>query len=67
MDIEGLGPAQVDQLVERGLVRDPADLYFLALEDLLTLDRLAQKSAGNLLRAIEKSKNASLERVLFAL
>ncbi|MCC6446975.1 MAG: NAD-dependent DNA ligase LigA [Armatimonadetes bacterium] len=67
MDIEGLGPAQVDQLTTKSLVRDPADLYYLTLEEMLTLDRMAEKSAGNLLRSIEKSKQVTPERLLFAL
>jgi len=67
MDIEGLGPAQVEQLVGKGLVRDPADVYFLTKEQLLTLERLAEKSAGNLLTAIERSKGRPLSRLIFAL
>lgn len=66
MDIEGLGPAQVRQLLERGLVKDPADLYALDEEQLLTLDRMAEKSARNLLAAIEASKERPLPRLLFA-
>jgi DNA ligase (NAD+) len=67
MDIDGLGPAQVEQLVGKGLVHDPADLYFLTLEQLLTLDRLADKSASNLLAAIERSKGRPLPRLIFGL
>jgi DNA ligase (NAD+) len=67
MDIEGLGDKTVDQLVERGLVKDVGDLYFLTKDDLLKLERLADKSAGNLIAAIERSKQTTLPRLLYAL
>lgn len=67
MDIDGLGDKLVDQLVVRGLVHTPADLYRLTLEVLAGLDRMAEKSAMNLLAAIEKSKNTTLARFIFAL
>jgi DNA ligase (NAD+) len=67
MDIEGLGDKTVDQLVERGLVKDIGDLYFITKDDLLKLDRLADKSASNLLAAIERSKQTTLPRLLYAL
>jgi DNA ligase (NAD+) len=67
MDIDGLGDKTVDQLVERGLVKDIGDLYFLTKDDLLKLDRLAEKSAGNLIAAIERSKQTTLPRFLYAL
>jgi len=67
MDIEGLGPAQIRQLLERGYVRDPADLYTLTQDQLLTLERLAEKSAQNLLKAIQQSKQRPLPRLIFAL
>lgn len=67
MDIEGLGDKLVDQLVARGLVHTPADLYGLSLEVLARLDRMAEKSAMNLLAAIEKSKTTTLARFIFAL
>lgn len=67
MDIDGLGPAVVAQLLESGLVQDVADLYFLTKEQLVNLDRLGEKSAQNLLTAIEKSKNNSLAQLIFAL
>lgn len=67
MDIEGLGDKMVNQLVERGLVKDVGDLYFLTKDDLLKLDRLADKSATNLITAIERSKEATLPRLLYAL
>lgn len=66
MDIEGLGTVLVDQLVERGLVKDVGDLYSLKKEDLLSLERMGAKSAVNLLDAIEKSKSRPFFRVLFA-
>lgn len=67
MDIEGLGEKLIDQLVEKGLVRDPGDLYLLRKEDILSLDRMADKSAQNLLDAIEKSKRTTLPRFLASL
>ena len=67
MDIEGLGEKMVYQLVDAGLIKDPADLYFLTAEQLLALDRTGEKSAGNLLRAIAESKGPPLEKLVFAL
>jgi DNA ligase (NAD+) len=67
LDIDGLGPKIVDLLVDRGLVRDPADLYKLSLSDLAELPRLAEKSAGNLLGALENSKKTTVERFIYAL
>ncbi len=67
MDIDGLGERLVDQLVDRGLVHNPADLYRLDLATLAGLERMAEKSAGNLLAAIEKSKHTTLARFVFAL
>ena len=67
MDIEGLGSKLVDQLVETGHVRDVADLFDLDLEILLSLERMGEKSARNLLDAIDHSQNTSLGRFLFAL
>lgn len=67
MDIEGLGDKLVDQLVERGLVHTPADVYGLSLETLAGLERMAGKSAANLLAAIEASKATTLARFIFAL
>jgi DNA ligase (NAD+) len=67
MDVEGLGEKLVDQLVDRGLVRDPADLFTLDLAALAGLDRMAEKSAGNVLDALEASKRTTLARFLFAL
>ena len=67
MDIEGLGSKLVDQLVERGLVKTPADIYGLTLEQLLELERMGEKSAQNLLGALEKSKETTFARFLYAL
>ncbi len=67
MDIEGLGPAVVEQLTEAGLLHSAADLYQLREEQLTSLERFGEKSAKNLLAAIEASKERGLARVLFAL
>ena len=67
MDIEGLGEKLVEQLVDRGLVKDVADLYALTKQQLVELDRMADKSAQKLLHALERSKNATLARGLTAL
>jgi DNA ligase (NAD+) len=67
MDIDGLGPAHVEQLVTMGYVHDPADLYSLTKEQLLTLERLAERSAQNLLDAIDRSRGRPLARLIFGL
>jgi len=67
MDIEGLGEKLVNQLVDADLVKTPADLYRLDLASLSGLERMAEKSAANVLKAIEKSKNTTLPRFIFAL
>jgi len=67
MDIEGLGDKLVEQLVDRGLVQTPADLYSLDLEPVAGLERMAQKSAENLLAAIAASRHKPLARFVFAL
>jgi DNA ligase (NAD+) len=67
MDIEGLGDALVRQLVAKELVRDFADLYRLRRQDLVSLERMAEKSAGNLLSQIERSRSRELSRLVFAL
>ena len=67
MNIDGLGEALVDQLVDKGLVRDVADLYALTHEKVANLERMGDKSAGNLREEIENSKKASLARLIFAL
>jgi DNA ligase (NAD+) len=67
MDIEGLGEKMIDQLVAKGLIHDYGDLYALTKEALMDLDRLADKSSDNLVRAIENSKQTTLSRFLYAL
>jgi DNA ligase (NAD+) len=67
MDIEGLGESAVAQLVERGLVKDIADVYSLERKELLKLDLFAEKKADNLLKALTKSKTQPLSRVLYGL
>ncbi len=67
MNIDGLGPANMKLFVGNGLVKSPADIYTLRKEQLLSLDRFAEKSADNLLKAIENSKSAELDRLVHAL
>ena len=67
MNMSGIGPSIIKQLFEEGLVLDVADLYKLTLDQLLALDKIQQKSAENILEAIEKSKANSLERLLTGL
>lgn len=67
MDIDGLGPQIVELLVKEGLVQDVADLYTLQAEQIAGLERMGERSAANLIAAIERSKEAGLERLLFAL
>ncbi|MCL2488432.1 MAG: NAD-dependent DNA ligase LigA, partial [Oscillospiraceae bacterium] len=67
MDVEGLGPAVVEQLVSAGLVSNANDLYHLERDKLAALDRMGEKSADNLIAAIEKTKENDLHRVIFAL
>jgi DNA ligase (NAD+) len=67
MNIEGMGESLVNQLADRGLVKDVADIYELTKEKLLTLERIGDKSAENLLAEIEQSRKLPLERVIFGL
>ncbi|MEW5893496.1 MAG: NAD-dependent DNA ligase LigA [Pseudomonadota bacterium] len=67
MDIEGLGDKLVDQLVDKGLVHTPADLYHLTLAQVAGLERMAEKSASNLIAAIDASRHKDLARFIFAL
>ena len=67
MDIDGMGPAVINQLLESGLVKDIADLYALRKEDLISLERMGEKSAENLINAIEQSKSLPLSRLLNSL
>lgn len=67
MDIEGLGPAVVHQLLDSSLISSAADLYYLSAEDIIPLEKMGKKSAENLINAIEKSKQNDLSRLIFAL
>lgn len=67
MNIDGLGAETVDLLVNKGIISNPADLYELTFDQLIDLDRMAEKSANNLLIGVRESKNIPFERVLFAL
>jgi DNA ligase (NAD+) len=67
MDIEGFGDKLVEQLVERDWVKSPADIYELTVEKLTELERMGEKSAANLVEAVEKSKKTTLPRLLYAL
>lgn len=67
MDIDGLGAAVVEQLLDEGLIHDFADLYTLKFEDIVNLERFGNKSAKNLIDAIDKSREMGLDRVLFGL
>jgi DNA ligase (NAD+) len=67
MDIEGLGEKLVDQLVEKELVKSPADLYGLEIDSLAALERMAEKSAQNVVQAIRRSRSMDLARFVFAL
>lgn len=67
MDIEGLGEKMVDQLVDKNLIRDYGDLFYLSRDTLMPLERLAEKSADNLIQALEQSKKTTLSRFIYAL
>ena len=67
MDIDGLGVKLIDQLVDKGLVKDVADIYYINKEGLIELERMADKSAQNIIDAIEKSKTKPLSKFLYAL
>ncbi|NOZ92950.1 NAD-dependent DNA ligase LigA [bacterium 3DAC] len=67
MDIEGLGEKLIETLVDKGLVSDVGDLYYLKMSDLVSLERMGEKSASNLLKAIEKSKSRPLYKLIYAL
>ncbi|HJT62810.1 MAG TPA: NAD-dependent DNA ligase LigA, partial [Burkholderiales bacterium] len=67
MNIEGLGERLVDQLVDKELIRTPADLYRLSTETFADLDRMGQKSAANLLAELQRSRSTTLERLIYAL
>ena len=67
LDIEGLGDRLVEQLVDAGIVHTPADLFKLGLGSLAALERMADKSATNLLAALERARHTTLERFIYAL
>ncbi len=67
MDIDNVGPALIDQLLEKKLIHDPADLYYIGHQDVMRLERMADKSAKNVIDSIEKSKTQPLDKVLFAM
>ena len=67
MDIDGLGEKIVDQLVDRGMVRNAADLFRLTADRIAQLDRMADRSAENLVQALQKARSTTLERLVFAL
>jgi DNA ligase (NAD+) len=67
MDIEGLGEKLVDQLVEHGVLKTPADIYALSVQTLANLERMGKKSAANLVQAIDNSRDTTLPRFIYAL
>jgi DNA ligase (NAD+) len=67
MNIEGIGPALIDQLLDKGLIKDYADLFYLTKEELILLDRMGEKSAENAIKAINNSKDRPLNQLIFAL
>ncbi len=67
MDIEGLGYKHIEQIVDKGLIKDAADLYYLGKEDILKLERFADKSAQNIIDSIDKSRNTTLPRLIYSL
>ena len=67
MDVEGLGPALIEQLVDKGFLKDYADLYHLKYDNLVELERMGEKSSKNLIQAIEESRKRDLDRLIGAL
>ena len=67
MNIDGLGPQIVDQLMDEGLIRNIDDLFSITYSDLISLERFQEKSATNLIESIESSKETSFPRFIFAL
>lgn len=67
LDVDGIGPKIIDQLMDAGLIKDSADLYLLKKEDLLNLERFADKSAENTIAAIQTKKKVALDRFIYAL
>ena len=67
MDIDGVGPAVLQQMIDVGMIGSPADLYYLDADEIAKLDRMGKKSAENTIKAIESSKKNDLSRLLYAL
>jgi len=67
VNIDGVGPRLLQQLLDRGLIEDPADLYRLTKEQILTLERMAERSAENVIAAIDRSRRPALDRLIYAL
>ena len=67
MDMEGLGKKYLEQMLEKGIIKDPSDLYFLRKEDLMKMERMGDKLAENLLNAIDRSRSPSLTSLIYAL
>ena len=67
MNVDGLGPAVINQLYQAGLIKDAADLYYLTKEQLMELERMGEKSADNLIKSLENSKDCSLAALIFSL
>ncbi|MGA1867880.1 MAG: NAD-dependent DNA ligase LigA [bacterium] len=67
MDMDGLGSKFLEQMVDKGIIQDSADLYFLSKESLMKLERMGDKLAENLLKAVDKSRNPTLARLIYAL
>ncbi|MHB8733166.1 MAG: NAD-dependent DNA ligase LigA [bacterium] len=67
VNIDGVGPRLLQQLLDRGLIEDPADLYRLTKEQILTLERMAERSAENMIAAIDRSRRPALDRLIYAL
>lgn len=67
LNIEGLGTKHIEQMVEKSLIKNAADLYYLTKEDILKLERMADKSASNIIEAIDKSRSTTLPRLIFGL
>lgn len=67
MDIEGMGPSIVSQLLEKGHIKNSSDIYYLDAESIASMDKMGQKSADNLMAAIEKSKSNDLSKLIYAL
>ena len=67
MDIDGLGPAIIEQLLERNMIKNAADLYYIQAQDVMTMEKMGKKSAENLINALEKSKENTLSKLITAL